>query len=332
MFLPVDIPAIFQQFSDTRVLVVGDVMMDVYLFGVTNRISPEAPVPIVELRNEELRLGGAANVAVNLKALGAKVMLCSVVGDDSEAYEMEALLDEQELSNSYLYRSKKRITTKKTRIISRNQQMLRFDHEHTNPLGPVETEGLLEKIKVALAKKPDVVILQDYNKGVLTEEVIQFVIARCHELNIPVAVDPKKANFLSYKGATLFKPNLKETCEALSIAVEAAERNTLDIAARRINEELNNRYTLITLSDKGVYITNHQEARIIPAMVRNVADVSGAGDTVISVAALCLAQEVPQDVLATLANMAGGLVCERVGVVPIDKALFQAEAEKHFSQ
>lgn len=321
---------IFEKFANTRVLVVGDVMMDVYLFGAANRISPEAPVPIVELQREELRLGGAANVAVNLKALGAEVMLCSVVGDDSEAYEMESLLEEQGLSANLFFRSKKRITTKKTRIISRNQQLLRYDHEHTHDLGPVETTGLQEKIKAALAKKPEVVILQDYNKGVLTEEIISYVIGKCQELEIPVAVDPKKANFLSYKGATLFKPNLSETCEALGVSVDPEERNTLDKAARRISEELNNRYTLITLSSKGVYITDHQEARVIPAMVRNIADVSGAGDTVISVAALCLAQQLPLELMAGLANMAGGLVCERVGVVPIDKEQFEKEAGAHF--
>lgn len=323
-----DIPAIFEAFKNATVLVVGDVMMDVYLFGKVDRISPEAPVPVVELQKEELRLGGAANVALNLKALGARAMLCSVIGEDSEAYELEGLMKDEGLTTGFMFHSKRRITTKKTRILSRGQQMLRFDHEVKDPLSKEDTAGLLDKFKNALQKKPQVVVLQDYNKGVLTPHIIETIIAQCNELGIPVVVDPKKDNFLAYKGAHLFKPNLKEVREALAIDVDPQDLVSLKSASDKVQEAMGNDLTLITLSADGVYITDHETHIQIPAMLRKVADVSGAGDTVISVAALCVAQQMNMRLLATLSNMAGGLVCEKVGVAPIDAEHFLDEARR----
>lgn len=317
---------IVTDFEHATALVLGDVMMDVYLFGKTERISPEAPVPIVELEREELRLGGAANVARNLKALGANVLLCTIVGDDSESYELEGIMEEAGLSSKYLKRSPTRITTKKTRVLSRNQQMMRFDHEHTNYLNEWETEQVLEKFKNALQKEPDVVILQDYNKGVLTPKVIETVIGWCRERGIPVAVDPKKANFNAYSGATLFKPNLKELREALSVDVSPTDLLSLKVAADMVNGHLDNAYTLVTMADKGVYMTDHDTHVHIPAMVRNIADVSGAGDTVISVAALAMALGADMEQIARLANLAGGMACETVGVAPLNKEKFVQEA------
>lgn len=310
-----------------NVLIVGDVMIDSYTWGKVTRISPEAPVPIVAVEKEENRLGGAANVALNILALGATPYLCAVVGKDQNAEIFDNLLASHQLSKEGIIRSDNRITTVKTRIIGNNHQMLRIDKEVEYPLSEVELKELYNQIKNLVEnKKIDVIIFEDYDKGVITTSLIEQVVELAKSKNIPVAVDPKKRNFLNYKNVSLFKPNLKELKEGLNIEIDTSIPATLEYAAKQIREKLNTKMALITLSEKGILINTANENQIIPAHVRNIADVSGAGDTVISVAALCLAAGIsPQDI-AELSNLAGGLVCEHVGVVSINAEELQKEA------
>jgi rfaE bifunctional protein kinase chain/domain len=322
-----EIIQLFKNFRHMNVLIVGDVMIDSYTWGKVTRISPEAPVPIVAVEKEENRLGGAANVALNILALGATPYLCAVVGKDQNAEIFDNLLASHQLSKEGIIRSDNRITTVKTRIIGNNHQMLRIDKEVEYPLSEVELKELYNQIKNLVEnKKIDVIIFEDYDKGVITTSLIEQVVELAKSKNIPVAVDPKKRNFLNYKNVSLFKPNLKELKEGLNIEIDTSIPATLEYAAKQIREKLNTKMALITLSEKGILINTANENQIIPAHVRNIADVSGAGDTVISVAALCLAAGIsPQDI-AELSNLAGGLVCEHVGVVSINAEELQKEA------
>ena len=321
------IEKLVRDFANLNVLVVGDVMIDAYLWGKTERISPEAPVPIVSIEKEESRLGGAANVALNLKAFGANPIICAVIGADEKGKSFGGLLEAKALPTAGLVASEYRPTTVKTRIISSNQQMLRVDQEVTTWLNANEEAQVLGRIKQVLdTQKIDVIVLEDYNKGLLTTKVIEGIIAEANARNIPTAVDPKKDNFFAYKGVTLFKPNLKELKEGLKVDFDHTNLDELGKAVDLLQDRLTPQYAFITLSEHGVYIQSKASKDHVPAHIRNISDVSGAGDTVISVASLCLALNVPPKALAALANLAGGLVCERVGVVPIDQEQFLAEA------
>lgn len=326
-----DISAFIQSFSDTPVLVIGDVMIDAYLWGKVERISPEAPVPVINVTRKEDRLGGAANVALNLLALGAKPYICSVVGADRKGEELEALVRGWGLSAHGIISSEGRITTVKTRVISQSQQMMRVDEEQTDDLNSDEENRFIQSVKSLTAQvKPKVVVFEDYNKGVLTHRVIETLIAFFNQEKIATCVDPKKNNFFSYKNVTLFKPNLKELREGLKIEIDKSNKEQLSFAVKELEKQLHPEISLITLSEMGVMIKKNAQELFFPAHVRNIADVSGAGDTVIAVAALCLARESDIRVLAQLSNLAGGLVCERVGVVPIDKEQLIQEAIKEF--
>jgi len=327
-----EITKLFEKFCSSRVLVIGDVMIDAYLSGKVDRISPEAPVPVVALKKRNNMLGGAANVALNIKALGAEAILCSVIGNDKQGDEMLNLLKNAGLSDAGIIRSNSRITTTKFRIIGNRMQMLRIDEEMDTDLDSEDTIALLDRISGLLAtRKPDVIIFQDYNKGVLTPEVIHAVSMMAAEAGIPVAVDPKKKNFTAYKGITLFKPNLKEVSEGLKSDVNPLSVESLQQAADALHLSQDVGMVMITLSEHGVFISTKNQSMgdvsaVIPAVLRDIADVSGAGDTVISVAALCLAAGTDPIFLASLSNLAGGLVCEQPGVVPVDKFRLMAEA------
>lgn len=311
---------LFKQFSGKRILVVGDVMIDAYLRGKVNRISPEAPVPIVSLEKQENRLGGAANVAINLVAMGALPTICSVVGKDKESEELTHLLEGAGISAKGLIFSEGRKTTVKTRVIGNNQQLLRIDAEHTNAISAAEALQLIEGVSELLSEGIDAIIFEDYNKGVLTETVIETLVDEANKHNIITAVDPKKDNFLAYKNVTLFKPNLKELKEGLGLDFSFAnERTVFEQAVELLEKQLNNRISFVTLSEHGVFIKDQSEQHYLPAHLRNIADVSGAGDTVISLATLCLTANLPLGLVAEIANIAGGLVCETSGVVSIDK-------------
>jgi rfaE bifunctional protein kinase chain/domain len=323
-----DFKKLFKSFEALRVGVIGDVMLDTYIWGNVDRISPEAPVPIVALKNKEQRVGGAGNVALNLQSLGAKAFVVSVTGEDNEADKLNELFRTQKINADYSWKSKSRITTNKTRIISRNQQMMRLDAEITNDLEMPDQEKLIGLFEQFIEKeKPDVVILEDYNKGVLTEAVIKIVISICKQAGIVTAVDPKRKNFFEYRNVDLFKPNLKEVKEALNFLFIEPDPALLDNIHRELYNLLHHRISLITLSEKGLYYSEDGRSAIIPTHVRNIADVSGAGDTVIAVAALAYAATKNVVLAAEISNIAGGLVCEEVGTVAIDKTKLLHECE-----
>ena len=312
-------------FNNLKILVVGDVMIDRYLTGNVHRISPEAPVPIVHFQKEENRLGGAANVALNLSALGATPFLCSVIGSDENARLFLELMPKNELLLDGIRTSKSRQTTVKTRVLAGSQQMLRVDREDTHNLDDKEEFDLLENIKKLLQEQLiDAIILQDYNKGVLTPTVIEQIIVIAKTQQIPVVVDPKKKHFFAYKSVALFKPNLKEVRESVPFDVLPTIAS-LQQAADYLRQKLQHQCSMITLSEKGIFIENGTESLIVPTQARNIADVCGAGDTVVSISALAVALDMDMDEIALLGNLAGGQVCEKVGVVPVDKAQLMDE-------
>jgi D-glycero-beta-D-manno-heptose-7-phosphate kinase len=319
------ITSLFERMSQLHVVVVGDLILDNYLFGDVERISPEAPVPVVTIHKRESRLGGAANVALNCRALGAKVTLASVIGNDKEGDVLLDYANKAGINTALVQRSGHRATTNKTRVISRSQHMLRLDEELAEDLYTEEEHPFIDAVlKFLQIEKPDVLIFEDYDKGVLKENVIQRISAHCKELGITTTVDPKKKNFLSYKNVTLFKPNLKEVREALNISVDPV-KEILDKVHASLKNELNHQISFITLSEKGVYYSNGSSA-IIPSHLRNIADVSGAGDTVIATASMVYALTKDVALMAEISNIAGGLVCEESGVVPIDKTKLQEES------
>lgn len=318
---------LFQSFSQLRVLVVGDVMLDNYWWGEVERISPEAPVPVVRLRRRESRLGGAANVALNLKALGAGVKMATVVGDDGEGHVLTRLLADAGVDTELVQQSQHRPTTTKARVMGHTQQMLRIDEETTEDLTTEEEHPFIDAVLRYLQReKPDMVIFEDYNKGVLKENVIHRILGHCDVLNIPTAVDPKKKNFLSYKGVTIFKPNLKEVREGLNVSLDRVDEAGLRLAHQKLKAALGHQITFLTLSEKGVFAQQGDAVVQIPSHLRSIADVSGAGDTVIATAALVFAATKDVALMAALSNLAGGLVCEEVGVVPVNKERLLAEA------
>lgn len=327
-----DYRKVFEDFRRLRIMVIGDVMVDAYIFGRVDRISPEAPVPVVTVEKRLSRLGGAANVALNLKSLGAEPVLCSVAGRDAKGEEFRRLLSDAGISSEQIITSDRRITTTKYRIIGNKAQMLRVDEEVTEELHEVDQAGLQENIDSLLATQTiHAIIFQDYNKGVIHPDLIRHVTEKANRQGIPVAVDPKRMNFLQYRGVTLFKPNLKELREGLGLEISGSSTGSLRQAAARLHDELGIRIVMTTLSEHGVFISYKNPGgkvtdRMIPAHLRNISDVSGAGDTVISVAALGLACGLEPAELASLANLAGGLVCEQVGVVPVDREKLLEEA------
>lgn len=316
---------LFESFQRLKVLVLGDLMLDRYLYGNVTRISPEAPVPIVSWLHEEDRLGGAANVALNLKALGAEVFLFGVIGQDRAGGQFLELMPQQSLDNQWIVSSPERMSTLKTRIMAGNQQLLRLDKEQTNPIPASVEIPMCHKIKEVIENVPiDAIVIQDYDKGTLTPTLIARVLKEAQERNIPVAVDPKFRNFWLYKNVDLFKPNLKEVKDALKMAISPNEQS-LRHASNLIREKLDNRLNFITLSEHGAYIDDVMSGHLIPTQPRNVADVCGAGDTVISIATLALALGLEKEVIAQLANLAGGQVVEKPGVVSVDPAQLKKE-------
>lgn len=324
-----DFKAIFNQFVGMRILVIGDVMIDSYLRGKVNRVSPEAPVPIVSLDKEEDRLGGAANVAINLVAMGAIPTICSVVGADKHGKDLKTLLEESAISADGLVFSEQRKTTVKTRVIGNNQQLLRIDSEQTNPISNDEELHLINTVKGLIDNGVDGIIFEDYNKGVLTEKCISSIIQFANEKGVITTVDPKKDNFLAYKNVTLFKPNLKELKEGLGLDFSfSSDRNQFLEAVEKLELKLNNEISFVTLSEHGVFIKKDKAQFFNPAHIRNIADVSGAGDTVISIATLCLIAGLSLELIAEISNIAGGLVCEKSGVVSIDKEQLLKETQE----
>ncbi|HLW29676.1 MAG TPA: bifunctional ADP-heptose synthase [Brumimicrobium sp.] len=320
---------LFEEFKKKKIIVLGDVMIDAYLSGRVDRVSPEAPVPIVNFSKREERLGGAANVALNLISLGAHVAMASVIGKDHDADTMINLLKTESITTSGLIQSKDRQTTVKTRVIGNHQQLLRVDQEQTNDISAEEEELLIEKIESLLKEGYDALIFQDYNKGVLTKNMIERVISLSKKYNTVTTVDPKLKNFLAYKEVTLFKPNLKELSEGVQIKIDFVnERSQFEKAVELLKKSIDPSIVFVTLSEHGVFIENKENKHYIAAHERTISDVSGAGDTVISVATLCLTAGLDINALASMANLAGGIVCEYRGVVAIKAEELFNEAKK----
>ena len=327
--MAVDFDKLFSDISKMKVAVIGDVMLDTYWWGNVERISPEAPVPIVAVDKREKRIGGAGNVALNVQALGSKVALISILGDDEDGVHLKQLLLDNNIDTRFILESKKRITTNKIRIISRNQQMMRLDAEHTEDLDETDETKLQNQIeKYIVSEKPNVVILEDYNKGILTQNIIENTIELCNKNNIPIAVDPKRKNFFSYKNATLFKPNLHEVFTSLNLIPEEISIDSLSEIHNKLRENLNHSISMITLSDKGIFYQERNNKKIIPSHRRNIADVSGAGDTVIAVASLIYASTCDIKLATEIANIAGGIVCEEVGTVAVNKEELLKECKR----
>ncbi|MCA6074244.1 bifunctional heptose 7-phosphate kinase/heptose 1-phosphate adenyltransferase [Fulvivirga sedimenti] len=322
-----DYKAIIDNMASLNALVIGDVMVDAYIWGSIDRISPEAPVPVVRVHKRDYRLGGAANVALNVQAMGASCMLCAVIGNDDASGHILERMQINNLDASGLVRSDHRPTTIKTRVISGHQHVVRVDQETDTPINEQELTQLKQRIDQFLPSA-DVVIFEDYDKGVITQDLISYVVEKASQNNIPVVVDPKKRNFLNYRGVTLFKPNLKELKEGLNLVFEKTDQQAIRESVRALRELLVCDQVMVTLSEQGIYIDSGQEQNHLPAHMREISDVSGAGDTVISIAALATALRQSPSIVAALSNLAGGLVCEHSGVVPINREDLLQEALK----
>jgi D-glycero-beta-D-manno-heptose-7-phosphate kinase len=326
---PVDPQRIDQYFkglSHLSCLVIGDAMIDEYLHGGVDRISPEAPVPVVKLKRKEQRLGGAANVGLNLASIGVKTMLCSLVGTDAAGLNVEQLLVENKIDASGLFHVENRPTTIKTRIMANGHHLLRVDDETDEILAPSLRPAFEEHVLNCLNRfKPQVVIFEDYDKGSLYPEIIQLVIDFCLKNKIKVTVDPKYRNFKAYPHCDLFKPNFKELVEAAGLSILPKTPKSVEQCLEILTPQMQAKAYLITLSEKGIYFKNADHQGVIPAHLRSITDVSGAGDSVIAVASTALALGLSLPELAEIANLAGGLVCEEAGVVPINKEKLQKE-------
>ncbi len=310
-------------FNNLQILVIGDAMIDRYFYGKINRQSPEANVPIVDVETIENRLGGAANVALNIAKMGAKAHLMTFKGNDDNAIVLNQLLNEAGVCNKLVNSERK--TTVKTRIYNDNTYVMRYDIEERHDITDEELSALLKNIEMACQKVPlNAVVLQDYNKGLLTAKSIKAIIETVNNYNIPIAVDPKESNFLAYENVSLFKPNLKEVNKALNLNLEGTQQAELSDACTQLTKKLTCKNVLITLAQHGAVASNKNGFYSVSAHQRNVIDVSGAGDTVISMASLLLALNFPLEKILYYSNLAGGLVIEERGV----KALSLEEWEK----
>ena len=328
---------IFEKIAQERVMIVGDVMIDSYMWGKVTRISPEAPVPVVAVTKREKRLGGAANVALNIEAMGAIPIICSVLGDDDSSKDFQQIMYDANMDRRGIVTSDNRMTTVKSRVIGNSMHIVRVDEESTHSLSAIEEDNLLDRINRAVKTMHiDAIIFQDYDKGCITQRIIDEVTALARRKKILTTVDPKHRNFSTFKNVSLFKPNLKELREGLNIEIDDSSEETLmrDLleASKLLHDRQNIDIVLTTLSSRGMYACDFRSgepnAILVPSCAHSVSDVSGAGDTVISVITLALAAGMSLDEAVRCANLAGGIVCEQVGVVPINPDRLKQEMEK----
>ena len=300
-------------FEALKILVVGDLMLDHYVWGKVERISPEAPVPVLEASREEYRLGGAANVALNLKSLGASVDCVGICGKDFAGERLCAMLAEQGIGMGQIVTDSRRKTTLKTRMASGTQQIIRIDYEDSSDLDPDQEETVYQAVVAAL-EGVDALILEDYNKGLLTQGLIGRIIRLCRDRGLPVAVDPKRRNFMAYKDVSILKPNYSELCSVMNLGQPTEEDYRK--AAVELLGKLEPRYLVVTRGARGLEIYSREtgdQALRIPTFAREVFDVTGAGDTVIACLSLALAAGAEIGDAAILANHAAGVVCGKVG-------------------
>jgi rfaE bifunctional protein kinase chain/domain len=318
----------FYAFNDMRILVIGDAMIDSYFWGDVSRISPEAPVPVISHTRRESRLGGAANVAINIKALGAEPVLASVIGNDDRADLFKSLMDKRNLPKHGIYESNTRLTTIKTRIISQNQHLLRVDEEMDENLDRDTETAFLNHLKYLISsQKFNAIVFEDYDKGAITPRIITEIVQLANEKQIPTLVDPKKRNYNHYKNVTLFKPNFKELVEGLNLQIKKDDYPAIFNTAKAMIDKQNIDWLLVTLSELGVLICNKDKYKRYPAKIRDISDVSGAGDTIIGITSVCLAAGMSPWLIAEIANIGGGQVCEKSGVVPIEKEQLLKESK-----
>lgn len=317
---PESLNNIFQSFNNKNIIIIGDIMLDSYLWGDVKRISPEAPVPIVSVTKKESRVGGAANVAVNIKHLGANPIICSALGNDENGKEFIRLLNKENITTKNIIIKNELTTTTKTRIISSNQQIIRVDEELIQDISKEIENDIINNVNSQILNNNiSAIIFEDYDKGIITKSLINKIVNIANKNNIITSVDPKKKNFLSYKNVSLFKPNFKEFIEGIKLDISINDVEKIPEMLKSFEQENNINSILITLSEKGLIYHTKDKFIHVPAMQRDITDVSGAGDTVISVATLCLCSNVDLESIAKISNVAGGLVCEKVGVVPINK-------------
>ena len=300
------------------VFVVGDVMLDKYIFGVVNRISPEAPVPVLDVSKKSERPGGAANVALNLYGLKLHTILFSVIGKDDAAVSLLNYFEKEGLSSEGILKSSSRRTSQKIRVMSNGQHLLRMDEEDAHSLSSEEEKDFLGHILSLWSKyKPIGIVLQDYNKGVLTPFIIKSLISMAKEMDIPVVVDPKDLHFWDYQGVTIFKPNKKEIQKKIPFLFE---NNISDLkkVSDYIFDKLDCEISVITLGEDGLWIANRSSCFWIKGIKQEISDVSGAGDAVISSLVWSLIKQVDLETMGNIANAAGAQVCARSGVVSLE--------------
>ena len=313
--------ALAEQFSQKHILVMGDLMLDSYMWGQANRISPEAPVPVVSVKEVTHNPGGAANVGWNIASLSAKVTMAGVVGNDIHGEQLLTLMSERGMNVESVIRDTNRPTTVKTRVIANSQQVVRTDFESLDELSNESLEAVQASVLKNI-KDVDAIILADYNKGLFSEKMIGSILSIANENNVPVYVDPKHDHFYLFKGVRLFKPNADEFDQAMNSA-------NIEDGGRALQKILDVEFVLVTLGASGMLLTTADESIRIPTKALAVHDVSGAGDTVISVFTLAdLARATPEEA-ATMANLAAGRVCEEVGVVPIDLEMLTEMLNNH---
>lgn len=311
---------IFNKSKDKHIAVIGDVMLDKYVYGEVSRISPEAPVQVVDINNVEYKLGGAANVANNIKTLESEPVLIGTIGNDFDGDMFLETMKEHRLSTEGIFKDKTRPSTSKTRVIAHSQHIIRIDSEVKQDIDTKLGNKIINFLSDNL-ESFSAVILQDYNKGILSKEIIYKIIPMCREANIPVYVDPKFDNFFEYKDVTIFKPNRKEIQDAMGIRINDEE--DAEAAGVQLIERINCEWLVLTRGEKGMMLFDKDKDNIIvhniPTKAIKVADVSGAGDTVISTLAVALCGSANISEAIVMANHASGIVCEEVGIVPIYK-------------
>lgn len=324
---PKRLNALKKNFKNIKIAVIGDMMLDCYFWGDVKRISPEAPVPVVEVENEFYRFGGAANVALNIQKLGGVPLPIGIIGYDNYGTIFTSLIKETDISDDGIFVDESRPTTTKTRVIAGSQHVVRIDKESKLYLNKSVQNKVYEYLKKNI-KDLDGIILEDYNKGVLSHSLIEKVIKLANDNNVLISVDPKFNNFFAFKNVTVFKPNRKEAEDVLGMKIRSSE--DISNAGKKLLEKLNSRYILLTLGEGGIAVFEKDKPeKRMSTKAREVADVSGAGDTLIATITMALAAKANILEASYLANYAGGLVCEEVGIVPIElDKLFSTIAEE----
>ena len=307
---------ILGRFDGRHIAILGDVMLDRYIWGDVNRISPEAPVPVVEVRREEITLGGAANVAHNIKELGGIPYLIGVVGDDNSGESIKGLLAQQEIDPRFIILDASRPTTTKTRVIGQNQQVVRIDRETTENISKKIAQMLLSHLRVVINEGAEAVIISNYGKGTITRELLSQTLKLARETEILTAVDPKEDHFPLYRGITLITPNKHEAEKA--VGFEITDESSLEAAGKKLLDMLSPEIVLITLGENGMAIFEPNRCmKKVPTFAKEVYDVTGAGDTVVSAYTLAIASGATAYEAAIIANHAAGIVVAEVGTATV---------------